>query len=73
MRSALHFCLDRMESSYRTWLRARREGLKPEDLDELSRELQMALGTAKWQVRASLCVVFSFLLLFSVVRNPFSL
>lgn len=39
-----------MESSYRTWLRARREKWKQEDLDELSRELQMALGTAKWQV-----------------------
>lgn len=41
---------DIMESSYRTWIRARREGCKPEDLDELSRELQMALGTAKWQL-----------------------
>lgn len=40
----------RMESAYRTWLRARREGLMPQDLDELARELQMALGTAKWQV-----------------------
>lgn len=42
-----------MESAYRTWVRARREGLIPEHLDELSRELQMALGTAKWQVRVS--------------------
>ncbi|KAK6127089.1 hypothetical protein DH2020_039173 [Rehmannia glutinosa] len=40
----------RMESAYRTWLRARREGLIPQHLDELGRELQMALGTAKWQL-----------------------
>ncbi|KAL0428317.1 UNVERIFIED_CONTAM: hypothetical protein Slati_3006500 [Sesamum latifolium] len=39
-----------MESAYRTWLRARREGLIPQHLDELDRELQMALGTAKWQL-----------------------
>ncbi|KAL0453454.1 UNVERIFIED_CONTAM: hypothetical protein Slati_1323500 [Sesamum latifolium] len=39
-----------MESAYRTWLRARREGLMPQHLDELGRELQMALGTAKWQM-----------------------
>ncbi|KAL6539677.1 hypothetical protein OROHE_011448 [Orobanche hederae] len=41
---------DIMESAYRTWLRARREGGIPRHLDELSRELQMALGTAKWQL-----------------------
>ncbi|KAL3819551.1 hypothetical protein ACJIZ3_005456 [Penstemon smallii] len=41
---------DIMESAYRTWLRARREGLIPQHLDELERELQMALGTAKWQL-----------------------
>ncbi|KAK6151459.1 hypothetical protein DH2020_014094 [Rehmannia glutinosa] len=41
---------DIMESAYRTWLRARREGLIPQHLDELGRELQMALGTAKWQL-----------------------
>ncbi|PIN14091.1 hypothetical protein CDL12_13275 [Handroanthus impetiginosus] len=41
---------DIMESAYRTWLRARMEGLIPQQLDELSRELQMALGTAKWQL-----------------------
>ncbi|KAL0288505.1 UNVERIFIED_CONTAM: hypothetical protein Scaly_2728000 [Sesamum calycinum] len=41
---------DIMESAYRTWLRARREGLIPQHLDELDRELQMALGTAKWQL-----------------------
>ncbi|CAA0837306.1 Syntaxin/t-SNARE family protein [Striga hermonthica] len=40
-----------MESAYRTWLRARKEGLvPPQHLDELGRELQMALGTAKWQL-----------------------
>ncbi|KAI3444154.1 hypothetical protein Pfo_000819 [Paulownia fortunei] len=41
---------DIMESTYRTWLRARREGLVPQHVDELGRELQMALGTAKWQL-----------------------
>ncbi|XP_051142921.1 uncharacterized protein LOC127259569 [Andrographis paniculata] len=41
---------DIMESSYRTWLKAKREGLTPRHLGELGRELQMALGTAKWQL-----------------------
>jgi len=40
---------DIMESVYRTWVRERREGLGSEDSDELRRELQTALGTAKWQ------------------------
>nr|GMD74261.1 syntaxin/T-SNARE family protein [Ipomoea batatas] len=40
---------DIMESAYRTWLRERREGVAPQFLDELRGELQMALGTAKWQ------------------------
>ncbi|KAM7472793.1 hypothetical protein LguiA_010976 [Lonicera macranthoides] len=39
-----------MESSYRAWVRHRKEGLRPVDLDELCRELQTALGTAKWQL-----------------------
>ncbi|CAK9169426.1 unnamed protein product [Ilex paraguariensis] len=41
---------DIMESVYRKWVRERREGVAPEDLYELSRELQTALGTAKWQL-----------------------
>ncbi|KAG6770087.1 hypothetical protein POTOM_025755 [Populus tomentosa] len=41
---------DVMESAYRMWTREKREGSKPEDLDQLSRELQTALGTAKWQL-----------------------
>ncbi|XP_071698453.1 uncharacterized protein [Rutidosis leptorrhynchoides] len=41
---------DIMESAYRTWVRQKREGLKSTDLDELCRELQTALGTAKWQL-----------------------
>jgi hypothetical protein len=44
------FIFGRMESAYRMWTREKREGSKPEDLDQLSRELQTALGTAKWQV-----------------------
>lgn len=41
---------DIMESAYRTWERERREGLVSENSDELCRELQTALGTAKWQL-----------------------
>ncbi|KAH6819279.1 SET domain-containing protein [Perilla frutescens var. frutescens] len=41
---------DIMESAYRAWLRARKEGLISQHLDTLNRELQMALGTAKWQL-----------------------
>uniref|UniRef100_A0A6N2M1Z6 Syntaxin 6/10/61 N-terminal domain-containing protein n=1 Tax=Salix viminalis TaxID=40686 RepID=A0A6N2M1Z6_SALVM len=41
---------DAMESAYRVWIREKREGSEPGDLDELSRELQTALGTAKWQL-----------------------
>jgi len=39
-----------MESAYRAWLREKRERSTPEELNELCRELQTALGTAKWQV-----------------------
>lgn len=42
---------DIMESAYRTWVRQQREGVTPQVfLDELCRELQTALGTAKWQL-----------------------
>ncbi|PWA80222.1 hypothetical protein CTI12_AA199390 [Artemisia annua] len=41
-----------MESAYWTWVRQKREGLKSNDLDELCRELQTALGTAKCQEEA---------------------
>ncbi|XP_052199343.1 uncharacterized protein LOC127806230 isoform X2 [Diospyros lotus] len=41
---------DIMESAYRRWEREKREGTTPEGLHELSRELQIALGTAKWQL-----------------------
>jgi hypothetical protein len=41
---------DIMESAYRTWIRERRERPAMENLDELCRELQTALGTAKWQL-----------------------
>jgi len=39
-----------MESAYRAWLRVKRERSTPAELNELCRELQTALGTAKWQV-----------------------
>ncbi|GAV59584.1 Syntaxin-6_N domain-containing protein [Cephalotus follicularis] len=41
---------DIMESAYRMWVRERRQGLQQEDLNKLSKELQTALGTAKWQL-----------------------
>ncbi|XP_047322270.1 uncharacterized protein LOC124926140 [Impatiens glandulifera] len=41
---------DIMESSYRTWQRMKIGGLAAEGLDELCRELQTSLGTAKWQL-----------------------
>lgn len=44
-----------MESAYRLWVKQKKEGLNPEDLNELFRELQTALGTAKWQV----CFLYS--------------
>lgn len=41
---------DIMESAYRTWKRMKIGSLASEGLDELCRELQTALGTAKWQL-----------------------
>ncbi|GAA0185453.1 hypothetical protein LIER_32741 [Lithospermum erythrorhizon] len=41
---------DVMESAYRIWIRERREGAEADSLDKFSRDLQMALGTAKWQL-----------------------
>ncbi|XP_047332199.1 uncharacterized protein LOC124935815 [Impatiens glandulifera] len=41
---------DIMESAYRTWSRKKIGGLEGEDLVELCRELQTALGTTKWQL-----------------------
>ncbi|KAG8639533.1 uncharacterized protein LOC110599859 [Manihot esculenta] len=41
---------DVMQSAYRMWIREKKEGSNPEYLDELSRDLQTALGTAKWQL-----------------------
>lgn len=41
-----------MESAFRTWLREKKEGERPQFWDDLTRELQMALGTTKWQVIA---------------------
>ncbi|XP_039008613.1 uncharacterized protein LOC120136724 [Hibiscus syriacus] len=41
---------DIMESAYRMWIKEKRKGLKTEDYAQLCRELQTALGTAKWQL-----------------------
>ncbi|XP_074312971.1 uncharacterized protein LOC141648318 [Silene latifolia] len=41
---------DILESAFRTWFSARRDGISSKDLEELCRELQTALGTAKWQL-----------------------
>lgn len=46
----LFFEIFRMESAYRTWVRQKREGISSIAVDELCRELQTALATAKWQV-----------------------
>ncbi|XP_074275641.1 uncharacterized protein LOC141599512 [Silene latifolia] len=41
---------DILESAYRTWFSLKRDGISSNDLEELRRELQTALGTAKWQL-----------------------
>lgn len=41
---------DILESAYRLWIRQKKEGLSSNELDELRREVQTALGTAKWQL-----------------------
>ncbi|KAI4335424.1 hypothetical protein L6164_014069 [Bauhinia variegata] len=41
---------DIMESAYRAWIRERKERSNPDELDELCREVQTTLGTAKWQL-----------------------
>ncbi|XP_059633487.1 uncharacterized protein LOC132276185 [Cornus florida] len=41
---------DRMESTYRTWIHARKEASGMWNLEELHRDLQTALGTTKWQL-----------------------
>jgi len=41
---------DLMESVYRTWMRERCDGSSSDEVDDLQRELQTALGTAKWQL-----------------------
>ncbi|WVZ94340.1 hypothetical protein U9M48_040241 [Paspalum notatum var. saurae] len=40
---------DLMESVYRTWIRERSNDSSSDDVEDLQRELQTALGTAKWQ------------------------
>ncbi|KAL2937179.1 Syntaxin-61 [Bienertia sinuspersici] len=41
---------DILESAYRTWVRQKKGGISSNVLDELRREVQTALGTAKWQL-----------------------
>ncbi|KAM7249702.1 hypothetical protein ACFE04_019861 [Oxalis oulophora] len=41
---------DIMESAYRLWARHRQDGKSQENFDQLSKDLQTALGTAKWQL-----------------------
>lgn len=41
---------DLMESVYRTWLRERSNNSSSEEIEDLQRELQTTLGTAKWQL-----------------------
>jgi len=48
--SELIFAVLSLESAYRTWVSEKREGISSSDSEELLREVQTALGTAKWQV-----------------------
>ncbi|CAK9182854.1 unnamed protein product [Ilex paraguariensis] len=41
---------DRMESSYRTWIHAKKDTSGTWNSEELRRDLQTALGTCKWQL-----------------------
>ncbi|KAF9621688.1 hypothetical protein IFM89_026581 [Coptis chinensis] len=41
---------DRMESTYRTWIHEKKLASTNCDLNEIRRDLQTALGTAKWQL-----------------------
>ncbi|KAI4316639.1 hypothetical protein L6164_024600 [Bauhinia variegata] len=41
---------DRMESTYRTWIHAKKDSSSTWDSDELYRDLHTALGTTKWQL-----------------------
>lgn len=41
---------DLMESTYRTWMHERNSGANSEEVNDLQRELQTVLGTAKWQL-----------------------
>ncbi|XP_028806933.1 uncharacterized protein LOC114761677 isoform X2 [Neltuma alba] len=41
---------DRMESTYRTWTHAKDDASNRWDSEELRRDLQTSLGTAKWQL-----------------------
>ncbi|KAL9244869.1 hypothetical protein vseg_018588 [Gypsophila vaccaria] len=41
---------DILESAFRAWSSAKRDGISSNDVEALRRELQTALGTAKWQL-----------------------
>ncbi|XP_030538006.1 uncharacterized protein LOC115746399 isoform X2 [Rhodamnia argentea] len=41
---------DRMQSTYRTWIHAKKDSSVVWNLEELQRDLHTALGTAKWQL-----------------------
>ncbi|KAK6277596.1 hypothetical protein POUND7_017919 [Theobroma cacao] len=41
---------DRMESTYRTWIHAKKDVSSTWNLEELRRDLRTALGTTKWQL-----------------------
>ncbi|GMH03983.1 hypothetical protein Nepgr_005822 [Nepenthes gracilis] len=41
---------DILDSAYGMWLRRKREGIAPGDLDELCTALKTSLGTTKWQL-----------------------
>lgn len=59
--SILFSGIQRMESTYRTWIHAKKDVSSTWNLEELRRDLRTALGTTKWQVillfLSFLCVV----------------
>lgn len=46
-----------MESTYRTWVHAKKDESTMWDVEELSRDLHTTLGTTKWQVISYLLYV----------------
>ena len=59
------FAFQRMESTFRTWIHAKKDVSGTWNFEELRRDLRTALGTTKWQV--ILCFLY-FLCMVRVVN-----